>query len=107
MDGLAINHPFTDGKQCTAFAAADMFLRINGRRLQRAPMQIYADVMPIFGSGTFDVAHLDPWLRGFPLVAATLKRPSLLACRTIRPSPRPCWATDRSLPNTARTHACA
>lgn len=70
MESLAINHPFVDGNKRIAFAAADGFLRINGWRLQRAPMQIYADMMQISAPGTFDIAHLDPWLRGFAVVAA-------------------------------------
>ena len=69
MESLAINHPFVDGIKRIAFAAADVFLRINGWRLQRAPMQIYAEVMQMFESGTFDIAHLDPRLRGFAVVA--------------------------------------
>ena len=69
MESLAINHPFVDGNKRIAFAAADVFLRINGGRLQRAPLQIYAEMMQMFESGTFDIAHLDPWLRGFAAVA--------------------------------------
>ncbi len=69
MESLAINHPLLDGNKRIAFAAADVFLRINGWRLQRAPMQIYAEVMQMFESGRFDIAHLDPWLRGFAVVA--------------------------------------
>jgi len=69
MESLAINHPFVDGNKRIAFAAADVFLRINGWRLQRAPMQIYAEMMQMFDSGTFDIAHLDPWLRAFAAVA--------------------------------------
>ena len=65
IESLAINHPFVDGNKRIAFAAADVFLRINGWRLQRAPMQIYAEMMQMFESGTFDIAHLDPWLHGF------------------------------------------
>ena len=65
IESLAINHPFVDGNKRIAFAAADVFLRINGWRLQRAPMQIYADMMQMFEAGTLDIAHLDPWLRGF------------------------------------------
>jgi death-on-curing protein len=65
IESLAVNHPFVDGNKRIAFAAADVFLRINGWRLQRAPMQIYAEMMQMFESGTFDIAHLDPWLRGF------------------------------------------
>jgi len=69
MESLAINHPFVDGNKRIAFAAADVFLRINGWRLRRAPMQIYADMMQMFESGTVDIAHLDPWLRKFAVVA--------------------------------------
>ena len=67
--GLAKNHAFVDGNKRIAFAAADVFLRINGWRLQRAPMQIYAEMMQMFESGTFDIAHLDPWLRSFAVAA--------------------------------------
>jgi death-on-curing protein len=69
LESLAINHPFSDGTQRIAFAAADVFLRMNGWRLQRAPMQIYAEMMQMFESGTFDIAHLDPWLRSFAVAA--------------------------------------
>ena len=48
-----------------AFAAADVFLRINGWRLHRAPMQIHDELIQMFESGTFDFAHSEPWLRGF------------------------------------------
>lgn len=69
MESLAVNHPFVDGNKRIAFAAADVFLRINGWRLQRAPMQIHAEMMKLFESGTFDIAHLEPWLRGFAAVS--------------------------------------
>lgn len=65
MESLAINHPFVDGNKRIAFASAEVFLRINGWRLRRAPMQIHAEMMQMFETGTFDIAHLDPWLRGF------------------------------------------
>jgi death-on-curing protein len=67
LESLAINHPFVDGNKRIAFAAADVFLRINGWRLQRVPMQIHAEMMQMFESGTLDVAHLDPWLRSFAI----------------------------------------
>ena len=68
MESLAINHPFVDGNKRIAFAAADVFLRINGWRLQRAPMQIYAEMKQMFESGRLDIASLEPWLRGFAKV---------------------------------------
>jgi death-on-curing protein len=65
LESLAINHPFIDGNKRLAFAAADVFLRINGWRLRRSPMQIHAEMLEMFESGTFDIAHLEPWLRSF------------------------------------------
>lgn len=65
LESLAINHPFVDGNKSVAFAATDVFLRINGWRLHGAPSQIHAEMIQMFESGTFDIAHLDPWLRGF------------------------------------------
>jgi len=63
MESLAVNHPFVDGNKPIAFAAADVFLRINGWRLQQPAMQLYAEMMAMLESGTFDIAHLEPWLR--------------------------------------------
>jgi death on curing protein len=63
FESLAINHPFVDGNKRIAFAAVDVFLRINGRRIKKAPMEIYADMMRMFDSGNFNIAHLEPWLR--------------------------------------------
>jgi len=65
IESLAINHPFVDGNKRVAFAAGDVFLRVNGWRLQRSPPQIYKEMMRMFDTGTFDIAHLDPWLREF------------------------------------------
>lgn len=67
LESLAINHPFVDGNRRLAFAAGDVFLRINGWRLQRSPEQIHAEMMRMFETGTFDIAHLDPWLRAFAI----------------------------------------
>lgn len=65
LESLVINHPFVDGNKRVAFAAADVFLRINGWRLKRAPMQIFAELIAMFENSTFDIAHLEPWLREF------------------------------------------
>lgn len=65
FESLAINHPFVDSNKRIAFAAMDVFLRVNGWRLRRAPMQVYADMMQMFDTGNFDIAHIQPWLREF------------------------------------------
>ena len=69
LESLAINHPFVDGNKRIAFAAADVFLRNNGWRLQRSPMQIHAEMLQMFEAGTFDIANLEPWLRAFAVAA--------------------------------------
>lgn len=69
MESLAINHPFVDGNKRIAFAAADVFLRINGWHTQRSPTQIHTEMIQMFEAGTFDIAHLDPWLRAFAVIA--------------------------------------
>lgn len=65
MESLGINHPFVDGNKRIAFAAADVFLRINGWRLHRPPTRIFKEMLQMLETGTFDLAHLDPWLRAF------------------------------------------
>ena len=69
LESLAINHPFVDGNKRIAFAAADVFLRINGWRLQRAPLLIHAEMIQMLESGTFDMAHVEPWLRAFAIAS--------------------------------------
>lgn len=63
MESLAVNHPFIDGNKRVAFAVTDVFLRINGHRIKSAPIDIYADMIQMFETGTFDMIHLEPWLK--------------------------------------------
>lgn len=63
MESLAINHPFVDGNKRVAFAATDIFLRMNGYRIKGESMVIYADMVQMFETSTFDLANLEPWLR--------------------------------------------
>jgi len=63
LESLAKNHPFIDGNKRAAFAATDVFLRINGQRIVGEPLQLAADLLAMFDAGRFDLAHLDPWLR--------------------------------------------
>jgi death-on-curing protein len=65
LESLAINHPFMDGNKRIAFAATDVFLRINGWHMQRPPMQIHAEIMQMFDAKKFHMIHLEPWLRDF------------------------------------------
>ena len=67
LESLAINHPFVDGNKRIAFAATDVFLRINGWYLKRQPMVIHTEMLGMLEAGTFDIAHLEPWLREFAM----------------------------------------
>jgi len=67
LESLAINHPFVDGNKRIAFAATDVFLRINGWCLKRQPMVIHTEMLDMLEAGTFDIAHLEPWLREFAM----------------------------------------
>ena len=67
LESLAINHPFVDGNKRIAFAAIDVFLRINGWCLKRQPMVIHTEMLDMLETGTFDIAHLEPWLREFAM----------------------------------------
>lgn len=63
MESLVINHPFLDGNKRIAFAATDVFLRINGWQINCEPMTIYSKIMQLLEAGHFDFAHIEPWLR--------------------------------------------
>ncbi|MDR2893455.1 MAG: type II toxin-antitoxin system death-on-curing family toxin [Deltaproteobacteria bacterium] len=45
LESLLINHPFVDGNKRVAFAACDVFLRINGQVLHAEPDWIYQRMM--------------------------------------------------------------
>ncbi len=45
LESLLMGHPFVDGNKRVAFAACDVFLRINGQRLQAEPMWLFQRMM--------------------------------------------------------------
>ena len=63
LESLVVNHPFIDGNKRVAFAATDIFLRINGFAITAESSEIYKEMMKFFDSGTFKKATLEPWLR--------------------------------------------
>jgi len=64
LESLIQNHPFVDGNKRVAFAAVDVFLRINGHVLTANSDSIYDFMMQLFEQQTFDMEHLVPWLQG-------------------------------------------
>jgi death on curing protein len=64
MESIAKNHPFIDGNKRTAFAATDVFLRINGYRLHLSSTQALADILDLFDQNRFEFHFLHAWLEG-------------------------------------------
>lgn len=63
FESLAMNHPFVDGNKRIAFACVDVFLRVNGFRLEAKPMAVHRWMIGHLEKGTFALAAIEPWLR--------------------------------------------
>ena len=63
MESFAINHCFLDGNKRVAFAVTDIFLRINGYRIESTSSEIQKKMISLFESKNFNFAELDNWLR--------------------------------------------
>jgi death-on-curing protein len=63
LESLVQNHPFVDGNKRVAFAVVDVFLRINGYRINANSKEIHDHVIKLFDDQSFDMEHLIPWLR--------------------------------------------
>jgi len=62
-DSLSQSRPFMDGNKRVAFAAADVFLRLNGRVITAEPAQVSTDLSRLYETGEFGFQSLDRWLR--------------------------------------------
>ncbi len=63
FESLLINHPFVDGNKRVAFFAMDVFLRMNGWKMQVEAKKAYAILMKLFETDNCDFEHLLPWIR--------------------------------------------
>lgn len=63
FESLLINHPFIDGNKRVAFFGMDVFLRLNGWKMQVDATEAFAFLMERFETGTCDFDHLLPWIR--------------------------------------------
>ena len=63
FESLVMSHPFMDGNKRVAFAAADVFSRLNGFRITGSSSSIHAEMMKMFDTGTLDIEHLKIWLK--------------------------------------------
>jgi death-on-curing protein len=63
FESLLMNHPFVDGNKRVAFFATDVFLRLNGWKLEVEPRAAQAFLIARLEAGDCDFAHLLPWIR--------------------------------------------
>jgi len=62
MESLVRNHPFVDGNKRTGVAAAGLFLRINGYRLECSQKELVVTAVQV-ATGELRVDELADWLR--------------------------------------------
>ena len=62
LESLAMNHPFVDGNKRTAFAATEIFLRLNGSFIDCDSDEAYDHFMRLFETNSFRFAELRSWL---------------------------------------------
>lgn len=64
FESLLMNHPFVDGNKRVAFFATDVFLRLNGWKLQVDPQEAHTFLIGLLDRRECDYDRLLPWLRG-------------------------------------------
>jgi len=62
FDSLLWNYPFVDGNKRTAFFATDVFLRLNGWRLQVDAQEAHRRIVVGVERGDFRFASIREWL---------------------------------------------
>lgn len=62
-ESLTMNHGFVDGNKRVAFACLDIFLGLNGARLEAEPERVINFIQRHLEAGTFRKDVLEPWLR--------------------------------------------
>lgn len=62
-ESLAMNHGFVDGNKRVAFACVDVFLGLNGARLEADADDLIAFIYHHLEAGTFKKPVLEEWLR--------------------------------------------
>ena len=63
LESLAVNHPFVDGNKLVAFAVTDVFLKINGHKINSKSQKIYSELIKLFETKEFDFKNLEKFLR--------------------------------------------
>ncbi len=63
FESLLMNHPFIDGNKRVAFFATDVFLRLNGWKLEVDPDDAHTFIIGLLDRGECDFERLLPWVR--------------------------------------------
>lgn len=63
FESLAINHPFVDGNKRIAFAAMDVFLRMNGYKLNTNSQDAYNFIIGMLEEQKLDIENMKHWLK--------------------------------------------
>jgi death-on-curing protein len=63
FESLLMNHPFVDGNKRTAFFATDIFLRLNGFRVQVDADEAHSLLNRLLETGRADFDNLARWIR--------------------------------------------
>ncbi len=63
FESLVMNHPFIDGNKRVAFFATDVFLRLNGWKLEVDPDETHALLVGLLEQGKCDYRNLLSWIR--------------------------------------------
>lgn len=63
FESLLMNHPFVDGDKRVAFFATDVFLRLNGFKLEVDPDRAHDFLIGLLERAECDFDHLLPWIR--------------------------------------------
>jgi death-on-curing protein len=63
FESLLMNHPSVDGNKRVAFFATDVFLRLNGWRLEVDANEAHVLLIDLLRSGRCDLEHLSEWIR--------------------------------------------
>ncbi len=64
LESLIINHCFVDGNKRVAFGVTDVFLKLNGYRLNCDGAAVYIELMRLFDEKELNFTNLDKFLRG-------------------------------------------
>jgi len=63
FESLLMNHPFVDGNKRAAFFTCDIFLRLNGWKLDVEAEDAHSFLIGLLERGECDFQRLLPWIR--------------------------------------------